>query len=179
MGRTTYWLPHSPMATSILMARLSCTTCRRLAMIGILIAAANETKYSETVLQQFQHTPFRTLVFTAIVVYSSLTPILKGAKSEAFGKTAMPQSPLYVLLCSLTMCSQLTCLMQVFSHPGLRSPTREQPCWALQHCYSLKTSLRCPFSDCKARGQQVGHWSNTNSHWEGPAVLLWCLRLLP
>ena len=59
-------------------------------MIGILIAAANETKYSETVLQQFQHTPFRTLVFTAIVVYSSLTPILKGAKSEAFGKTAMP-----------------------------------------------------------------------------------------
>ena len=56
------------------------------------------------------------------------------------------------------------CLMQVFSHPGLRSPTREQPCWALQHCYSLKTSLKCPFSDCKARGQQVGHWSNTTSH---------------
>ena len=59
-------------------------------MIGILVAAANETKYSETVLQQFQHTPFRTLLLTAVVVYSSLTPILKGAKSEAFGKAAVP-----------------------------------------------------------------------------------------
>ena len=57
-------------------------------MIGILAGAANEINYSETVLQQVQHVPIRILVFTAIVVYSSLTPILKGAKSEAFGKAA-------------------------------------------------------------------------------------------
>lgn len=58
-------------------------------MIGILAAAANEINYSETVLQQVQHVQVRILILTAVVVYSSLTPILKGAKSEAFGKAAV------------------------------------------------------------------------------------------
>lgn len=64
-------------------------------MIGVVTAAANEINYSETVSQQVQHVPVQILALTAIIVYSSLTPILKGAKSEAFGKATL-------LLCCAT-----------------------------------------------------------------------------
>ncbi|KAL3131353.1 hypothetical protein ABBQ38_000638 [Trebouxia sp. C0009 RCD-2024] len=57
----------------------------RLAMLGIIAAAVNEAKYSETVAQQVPHVALRLVLMTLIVSYSSLVPILKGAKSEAFG----------------------------------------------------------------------------------------------
>lgn len=57
----------------------------RLAMIGIITAAFNEANYSQTVLQQVHHVPVRIAAAVVIVTYSSLVPILKGAKSEAFG----------------------------------------------------------------------------------------------
>ena len=55
-------------------------------MVGILEAAVNESKYSETVVQQVQHFPVQIMILTILVVYSSLIPVLKGAKSEAFGE---------------------------------------------------------------------------------------------
>lgn len=58
----------------------------RLAMLGIIAAAVNEAKYSETVAQQVPHVALRLVLMTLIVSYSSLVPILKGAKSEAFGE---------------------------------------------------------------------------------------------
>lgn len=61
-------------------------------MIGIIAAAINEAKYSEPVLQQVQHVPIRIALLAALVTYSSLIPILKGAKSEAFG-TQFPIAP--------------------------------------------------------------------------------------
>ena len=61
----------------------------RLAMIGIITAAFNEANYSQTVLQQVPHVPVRIAAAVAIVTYSSLVPILKGAKSEAFGELCL------------------------------------------------------------------------------------------
>lgn len=58
----------------------------RLAMLGIIAAAVNEVKYSETVAQQVPHVLVRVVLMTLLVSYSSLIPILKGAKSEAFGE---------------------------------------------------------------------------------------------
>ena len=58
----------------------------RLAMLGIVAAAINEANYSETVAQQVPHVPIRLMLMTLLVSYSSLVPILKGAKSEAFGE---------------------------------------------------------------------------------------------
>lgn len=58
----------------------------RLAMLGIVAAAFNEATYSETVEQQIPHVLLRLVIMVAIVTYSSLVPILKGAKSEAFGE---------------------------------------------------------------------------------------------
>lgn len=58
----------------------------RLAMLGILAAAVNESAYTETVIQQVQHTPLRVFLVGLFASYSSLIPILKGAKSEAFGE---------------------------------------------------------------------------------------------
>lgn len=57
----------------------------RLAMIGILAAAVNESAHAETVEQQVPNVPVRIVVLSLLVTYSSLVPILKGAKSEAFG----------------------------------------------------------------------------------------------
>lgn len=54
-------------------------------MLGILAAAVNESAYTETVIQQVQHTPLRVFLVGLFASYSSLIPILKGAKSEAFG----------------------------------------------------------------------------------------------
>lgn len=59
----------------------------RLAMLGIIAAAVNEAKYSETVAQQLPHVSLRLVLMTLVISYSSLVPILKGAKSEAFGET--------------------------------------------------------------------------------------------
>ena len=61
----------------------------RLAMLGIVAAAFNEANYSQTVVQQVPHVPLRIAVLIAVVTYSSLVPILKGAKSEAFGELPM------------------------------------------------------------------------------------------
>ena len=58
----------------------------RLAMIGILAAAVNESAHAETVAQQVPNVPVRIVVLSLLVIYSSLVPILKGAKSEAFGE---------------------------------------------------------------------------------------------
>ena len=58
----------------------------RLAMIGILAAAVNESAHAETIIQQVPHVPVRTVALCLLVTYSSLIPILKGAKSEAFGE---------------------------------------------------------------------------------------------
>jgi hypothetical protein len=58
----------------------------RLAMIGILAAAVNESAHAETVVQQVPNVPVRIVVLSLLVTYSSLVPILKGAKSEAFGE---------------------------------------------------------------------------------------------
>lgn len=58
----------------------------RLAMIGILAAAVNESAHAETVVQQVPHVPVRIVALCLLVTYSSLIPILKGAKSEAFGE---------------------------------------------------------------------------------------------
>ena len=58
-------------------------------MLGIVVAAFNEANYSQTVVQQIPHVPVRIAVLVAIVTYSSLVPILKGAKSEAFGEFLM------------------------------------------------------------------------------------------
>ena len=63
----------------------------RLAMLGIVAAAVNEANYSEPLLQQVPHNPFRIMAITSLVTYSSLIPILKGAKSEAFGETSFCQ----------------------------------------------------------------------------------------
>ena len=62
----------------------------RLAMLGIIAAAVNEANYSETVVQQLPHVQFRLILMTLLVSYSSLIPILKGAKSEAFGEAPVP-----------------------------------------------------------------------------------------
>ena len=58
----------------------------RLAMIGILAAAVNESAHAETVEQQVPNVAVRIVVLSLLVTYSSLVPILKGAKSEAFGE---------------------------------------------------------------------------------------------
>ena len=58
----------------------------RLAMIGILAAAVNESAHAETIVQQVPHVPVRIVALCLLVTYSSLKPILKGAKSEAFGE---------------------------------------------------------------------------------------------
>ncbi|DBA84686.1 TPA: hypothetical protein ACH3X1_005942 [Trebouxia sp. C0004] len=57
----------------------------RLAMIGILAAAVNESAQAETISQQVPNVPVRIVGLSLLVTYSSLVPILKGAKSEAFG----------------------------------------------------------------------------------------------
>ncbi len=58
----------------------------RLAMIGILAAAVNESAHAETVVQQVPNVPVRIVILSLLVTYSSLVPILKGAKKEAFGE---------------------------------------------------------------------------------------------
>ena len=102
----------------------------RLAMLGIIAAALKESKYSETVMQQVPHVAFRLILLGLLVTYSSLVPILKGAKSEAFGEhTSLawyPDGAYKVLL------DALACCLQEFSLPGQRSPMPERPCLALE-----------------------------------------------
>eukprot|EP00879_Flechtneria_rotunda_P026764 GHRR01028588.1.p2 GENE.GHRR01028588.1~~GHRR01028588.1.p2 ORF type:complete len:153 (+),score=54.81 GHRR01028588.1:789-1247(+) len=57
----------------------------RLAMLGILAAARNETQTGFTVVQQVQHASVLDVAVLLVTVYASLVPLLKGARHEAFG----------------------------------------------------------------------------------------------
>lgn len=58
----------------------------RLAMVGFIAGAVQETKTGETLLQQASHLPPGTLFWLALIVVASLQPITRAAKSEPFGK---------------------------------------------------------------------------------------------
>ena len=82
----------------------------RLAMLGIIAAAVNEVKYSETVAQQVPHVSVRLVLMTLLVSYSSLIPILKGAKSEAFGETHIS-----IRLCTCRSSAAEICMPVIFA----------------------------------------------------------------
>lgn len=54
-------------------------------MCGLLIAASREAESGEMFLSQLQHAPVQEYLVVLLWVYASLVPILKGARSEAFG----------------------------------------------------------------------------------------------
>ena len=96
----------------------------RLAMIGIITAAFNEANYSETVLQQVPHVPVRIAAAVAIVTYSSLVPILKGAKSEAFGELSM-RSFMFTGSLAFTNCLLRTYSAFACNDAGVFTPRAE------------------------------------------------------
>lgn len=57
----------------------------RLAMIGIVLAAAQEAETGQTALYQMTHGTWQGYMLVAVLVYASLVPILKAVKNEAFG----------------------------------------------------------------------------------------------
>lgn len=58
----------------------------RLAMLGFFFGALEETKTGHTIIQQAIDSPVKVLAVAAVIGYATITPILKGAKSEAFGE---------------------------------------------------------------------------------------------
>lgn len=100
----------------------------RLAMLGIIAAAVNEANYSETVVQQLPHVQIRLILMTLLVSYSSLIPILKGAKSEAFGEAAVPCYQVGIYCCSLAVLQhqhQASCYLLCLLHAGIFTPRAE------------------------------------------------------
>lgn len=59
---------------------------KRLAMLGFVWGAKLEFQTGQTILQQAQSRPFVIAAVVALVSWASIIPIMKGAKSEAFGK---------------------------------------------------------------------------------------------
>ncbi|KAK9868895.1 hypothetical protein WJX84_007933 [Apatococcus fuscideae] len=57
----------------------------RLAMAGIVWGAVSEAKTGLPIADLFRNSTPQILVFAALITYASLIPILKGARSEAFG----------------------------------------------------------------------------------------------
>ena len=62
----------------------------RLAMLGFLLGALNEPKTGLPLMEQAKAAPVFVGFLTFIVVWASLIPITKGAKSEAFGAQRSP-----------------------------------------------------------------------------------------
>lgn len=58
----------------------------RLAMLGFVAGALEETHSGLTFAQQAAQLPLSELLLLALWVYASLVPILKGAKLESFGE---------------------------------------------------------------------------------------------
>eukprot|EP00884_Botryococcus_braunii_P006256 jgi/Botrbrau1/15631/Bobra.4_1s0016.1 len=58
----------------------------RLAMVGIVLGALEESKAGLTIVQQAQTRTIEILVVSMVIVYASLVPILNGAMREPFGK---------------------------------------------------------------------------------------------
>ena len=59
----------------------------RLAMAGIVWGAISEARTGLPIIQLFGNSTLQILLFAAVISYASLIPILKGARSEAFGET--------------------------------------------------------------------------------------------
>ena len=57
----------------------------RLAMVGLLKGAVVEVQTGEPVVQQALHSALPVALLTLVLVYASMVPILKGARSEPFG----------------------------------------------------------------------------------------------
>ena len=64
----------------------------RLAMAGIVWGAISEARTGLPIAELFKNSTLQILLFAAIVSYASLIPILKGARSEAFGKSSSPHA---------------------------------------------------------------------------------------
>ncbi len=71
----------------------------RLAMAGIVWGAISEAKTGLPVADLFKNSTPQILLFAAFISYASLIPILKGARSEAFGaRSDCPKIPLIYAL---------------------------------------------------------------------------------
>ena len=58
----------------------------RLAMLGIVFSAMEEAKTGLTVSEQAQQLNVPMFILLGSIAYASLVPIMKGAKTEAFGE---------------------------------------------------------------------------------------------
>ena len=58
----------------------------RLAMLGIVFSAIQEAKTGLTVREQAQQLNVPMFILLGSIAYASLVPIMKGAKTEAFGE---------------------------------------------------------------------------------------------
>lgn len=70
----------------------------RLAMIGFVAGAITEFQTGVPLEQQALTTGPPTFVIAALIVYASLVPILKAAKSEPFGADYFCTEPLIIAL---------------------------------------------------------------------------------
>jgi hypothetical protein len=65
----------------------------RLAMIGVLAAAAAEPSGDQTALYHMQHAPWWAYLALALAIQASLVPLTKGAKMEGFGERPACAAP--------------------------------------------------------------------------------------
>lgn len=70
----------------------------RLAMTGIVWGAISEAKTGLPIADLFRNSSWQIVLFSVLVSYASLIPILKGARSEAFGKPLAHSIPLLKLI---------------------------------------------------------------------------------
>ena len=73
---------------------------KRLAMLGFIWGALAELHGDQPVIEQAAGSPLLVTAVTALTTWASLIPIMKGAKSEAFGTLSIwPQSEVPWLKC--------------------------------------------------------------------------------
>ncbi len=82
----------------------------RLAMAGIVWGAVSEAKTGLPIADLFRNSTPQILVFAALITYASLIPILKGARSEAFGQfcSQYPMQSRSMLLAHHAWCNAHT-----------------------------------------------------------------------
>ena len=87
----------------------------RLAMLGLLWGAWSEIRTGQTIMQQVQAAPVLVGAVAFIISYASLAPIMKGAKSEAFGAF----SPRAEVTNGRAACLGFACLLYLENRAGV------------------------------------------------------------
>ena len=87
----------------------------RLAMLGLLWGAWSEIRTGQTIAAQVQSAPVLVVVVGLLISYASLVPIMKGAKSEAFGAF----SPRAEVTNGRAACLGFACLLYLENRAGV------------------------------------------------------------